>query len=118
MAAPNTLSLTSVTLKTAMVALTTVTANIITNSVSSNTVDKINDIIVCNYSSSAINANVMVNRSSVPYYVAGNISVPAYSTLVVTGKDTAIYLEEGDVLQANVSANTAAHIVASYELVT
>lgn len=118
MAAPNTLSLTSVTLKTAMAALTTATANIITNSVSSNTVDKVNDIIVCNYSSSAISANVMINRSSVAYYVAGNISVPANSTLVVSGKDTAIYLEEGDVLQANVSANTAAHIVASYELVT
>jgi hypothetical protein len=118
MAAPNTLNLTTVTLKTSFAALTTVTGNIITNSTSSNTVDKINDVIVCNYSGSAITANVMVNRSSTAYYLAGNISVPAYSTLVVLGKDTAIYLEEGDVLQANVSANSAAHISAAYELIT
>ena len=118
MAAPNTLSLTSVTLKTSVVALTTVTANIVTNSASSNTADKINDIIICNYSANTITANVMINRSSVAYYVAGNISVPANSTLVVLGKDTAIYLEEGDVLQANVSANTTAHITTAYELIT
>ena len=118
MAAPNTLSLTSVTLKTAVAALTTVTANIITNSTSSNTVDKINDIIICNYSSGTITANVMINRSTTAYLLAGNISVPAYSTLVVLGKDTAIYLEEGDVLQANASANTTAHISTAYELIT
>jgi len=118
MAAPNTLSLTNITLKTSLAVLSTVTSNIITNSSSSNTVDKVNDIIICNYSGSTITANVLINRSSVAYYVAGNISVPANSTLVVLGKDTAVYLEEGDVLQANVSANTSAHITAAYELIT
>ncbi len=118
MAAPNLLGTTSVTGKTAYAALTTVTGNIVTNDSSSNTVDKINDIIICNYSSSAITANVMVNRSSTAYLLAGNISVPGYSTLVVLGKDTSIYLEEGDVLQANASANTTAHISAAYELMT
>jgi len=118
MAAPNTLNLTNVTLKTSFVALTTVTGNIITNSTSSNAVSKINDIIISNYTSTAISANVMVNRSSTIYYLAGNIIVPANSTLVVLGRDTAIYLEEGDVLQANVNANTSAHISAAYELIT
>lgn len=118
MAAPNTLNLTNITLKTSLAALSTVTSNIITNSSSSNTVDKLNDVIVCNYSNVTITANVMINRSTTAYYLAGNISVPAYSTLVVLGKDTAVYLEEGDVLQANVSANSSAHISAAYELIT
>ena len=118
MAAPNTLNLTSITLKTSLAALSTVTSNIITNSSSSNTVDKLNDVIVCNYSNVTITANVMINRSTTAYFLAGNISVPANSTLVVLGKDTAVYLEEGDVLQANVSANSSAHISAAYELIT
>ena len=118
MAAPNTLSLTSITLKTSLAALSTVTSNIITNSSSSNTVDKLNDVIICNYTGTNITANVMINRSTTAYYLAGNITVPANSTLVVLGKDTAVYLEEGDVLQANVSANSSAHISAAYELIT
>lgn len=118
MAAPNTLNLSNVTLKTSLAVLSTVTGNIITNNAASNVVDKVNDIIICNYSAATITANVMINRSSTTFFLAGNISVPANSTLVVLGKDTSIYLEEGDVLQANVSANTSAHISAAYELIT
>ena len=59
----------------------------------------------------------MINRSSTIYYIGGNVSIPAYSTLVVLAKDTSIYLEEGDVLQANVSANTTVNLTSSYELI-
>ena len=118
MAAPNLLTTSNVTGRTAYTALTTVTANVVTNSAASNTVDKVNEIIVCNFSTSTITANVMVNRSATIYYYAGNISIPANSTLTVLAKDTAFYLEEGDVVQANVSANSAAHISVSYELMT
>jgi hypothetical protein len=103
--------------KTAQALLTTVTSNVITNSAASSTVDKLNNIILSNYTSSAVTANVMINRSSTLYYLGGNISIPANSTLVLLGKDTAIYLEEGDVLQANVSANTSISMSASYEII-
>ena len=103
--------------KTAQVLLTTVTGNVITNAAASSTVDKLNNIILSNYTSSAVTANVMINRSSTLYYLGGNISVPGNSTLVLLGKDTAIYLEEGDVLQANVSANTSISMSASYEII-
>ena len=103
--------------KTAQALLTTVTSNVITNSAASSTVDKLNNIILSNYTSSAVTANVMINRSSTLYYLGGNISVPGNSTLVLLGKDTAIYLEEGDVLQANVSANTSISMSASYEII-
>jgi hypothetical protein len=117
MASPNIINIASMTGKTAQALLTTVTSNVITNSAASSTVDKLNNIILSNYTSSAVTANVMINRSSTLYYLGGNISVPGNSTLVLLGKDTAIYLEEGDVLQANVSANTSISMSASYEII-
>lgn len=117
MAAPNLLGTTTVTGKTALATLSTVTANIVTNSSSSGTVDKINTIMLSNYTSNSLTANVMVNRSSM-YYIAGSVSVPGNSTLAVLGKDTSIYLEEGDVLQANTSANNSMAISVSYELMS
>ena len=118
MAAPNLLGTTTVTGKTALATLSTTTSNVITNSSSSGTVDKLNSIILSNYSASAVTANVVLNRSTTAYYIGGNIAIPANSTLMLLGKDTSLYLEEGDVLQANVSANSSVSISASYELMS
>ena len=118
MAAPNLLSTTTVTGKTAVAALTTVTSNVITNSSGSSTVDKLNNVILTNYTSSAVSANILINRSSTLYYIGGAVAIPANSTLVLLGKDTSIYLEEGDVVQANVSANSSVSFTASYELMS
>ena len=46
----------------------------------------------------------------------GNVSIPANSTMVVSGKDTAFYLEEGDGLRTTTS-NTA-HVISSYEIIS
>lgn len=118
MTAPNLISAATITGKTALSALTTSTANIVTNSANSNTVLKINNIAVANYTASQITANVLINRSATTYQYGGNLAVPAYSTLVVLAKDSQIYLEEGDVIQANVSANTSATITSSYEIIS
>ena len=118
MAAPNLLTSTTVTGKTALSQLTTVTANVITNSSASGNVAKLNDVMLSNYTAGVVSANVMINRSATIYYVGGTVSIPANSTLVLLGKDTSLYLEEGDVLQANVSANTSVSMSASYELIT
>ena len=118
MAAPNLLGTTTVTGKTALATLSTVTSNVITNASASGTVDKLNSIVLCNYTTSAVTANVMINRSATAYLLSGNISIPANSTLVLLGKDTSVYLEEGDVLQANVSTNSSVSISASYELMS
>lgn len=118
MAAPNIIGATTITGKTVLTNLTTVTANVLTNSSSSNSVDKLNSVMLSNYSASTVGANVVINRSATIYYLGGNLSVPANSTLVVLAKDTGIYLEEGDVLQANVTANSAITLTASYELIS
>lgn len=117
MSAPNLLTSTTVTGKTAYSLLTTATANVITNASSSNTVVKLENVILSNYTSSTASANVVVNRGATVYYVGGNVSIPANSTLVLLAKDTSLYLEEGDVLQANVSANTSISMSAGYELI-
>jgi len=115
MAVPNVINMTTMQCKSVVSSLSTVTANVLT--VANDNVLRINDILLTNYSSNNITANIMFNRSSIAYFIAGNVSVPAFSTLVVIGKDSPIYLEEFDVLQANVSANSAVHFTSSYELI-
>lgn len=118
MANPNIVNVTSILGNTAVQALTTAAANVLTVASSSNTVVKLNTVSIVNYSANNISSNVMLVRSGSTFYMAGNISVPAQSTLVVVAKDTSLYLIEGDYLQASVSANTSAHVVASYESIS
>jgi hypothetical protein len=108
----------TITAKTALVNVTTVSANVLSNATSSEQIYKINTIMFNNYSFSAASANVTINRSAGDFYVARLITVPANSILTVIAKDNAIYLEEGDTLQAYVSANSALHLISGYELLS
>jgi ribosomal protein S8E len=118
MANPNIVNVTTIYGNTNVSALSTTTANVLTNSAASNTVIKINNLIVANYSNANITTSVVLNRSSTVYYFAGSVVVPANSTLVVVGKDTGVYLIEGDVVQANVSANSSSTLITSYEIIS
>ena len=115
MSAPNMLTTANCYGNTTLVSLTTATANVVTNTTSSNSVIKLNTVVLSNYSGSAVTANVMMNRSSTVYYIGGTVSIPANSTLVLLAKDTTTYMIEGDVLQANVSANSSVSILCSFE---
>lgn len=117
MAAPNLLSVSTITGKTAYTALSTATSNVIVNSTGSGTVVKLNNIILSNRTANNVASSILVNRSATEHFLAGNVVIPANSSLVILAKDTTIYLEEGDTLQANVTANSAVTITASYELV-
>jgi hypothetical protein len=118
MANPNIANVVSILGKTAVASLITNTANIITNSAGSNTLVKLESISIGNYSNTSVFANVMINRSSVNYFLAGQLSVPTGTTLVVLAKDTTVYLEEGDVLQANCGSNGTLSLVSSYEIIS
>ena len=121
MAAPNIVNVSQINANTNLANVTTVVANVVTNAASSGKVYKINDVVMTNYSAATVTANVIFNRSSASpasYYLVGNISIPATSTLIVTGKDTSFYMEEGDVLQMSASANNAIHGVVSYEVIS
>lgn len=116
MAAPNIVGVTSIVGKTAVMIANSTPANVVANPTSSNTVLKVNTVTVANFGSTIVTANVDIFRSSVGYLIVGNVLVPANSTIVVSGKDTAFYLEEGDGLRVATSANT--HVVSSYETIS
>jgi hypothetical protein len=118
MAAPNIVNVSTIFGKTQYQQLTTTIANVITNGSTSGNVIKVNDVLVANYTTSSIQTNVVVGRGSSVFYLAGNMAVPANSTLVVVAKDTSLYMEEGDYLQANASSATAAQISCSYEVIS
>ena len=79
---------------------------------------KINSIIVANIDgSNSVNIDVALNLASdARFYLAKTVTVPADSTLVVVGKDSPIYLEEGDELEARASVASDAELIVSYEI--
>ena len=118
MAAPNIVNVTTIYGKTQYQQVTTTMSNVVTNGATSGNVIKVNDVLVANYTTSSIQTNVVIGRGTSVYYLAGNMAVPANSTLVVVAKDSSLYMEEGDYLQANASSATAAQISCSYEVIS
>jgi hypothetical protein len=121
MAAPNLVNVTSITGKIDGHALTTDTIDNANSSVITAAADqliKINSIIVANIDgTNSVDIDVAVNLSGdARFYLAKTVAVPADSTLVVIGKDSPIYLEEGDELEARASAASDAELVVSYEI--
>ena len=117
MAAPNIVNVSSIYGKTMGAALgTSTTTDMLT--CPSNKVLKINSIIVSNVDGTDA-ANVTVNfydsSAAARYALASTIAVPANATLIVLGKDSPIYLEEGDQIEAGASATSDLQIIISYE---
>ena len=79
---------------------------------------KINSIIVANIDgTNSVDIDVAINHhDDGRHYLAKTVALPADSTLVVIGKDSPIYLEEGDELEARASAASDAELVVSYEI--
>ena len=118
MAAPNLVNVATITAKSVQAALsTTLTTEILANAGSSGKVFKINNIIIANIDgSSAVDVSVFITKSGgSPIAIASTISLPADATLVVIDKNTGIYLEEGDNIEAGASANSDATITINYE---
>ena len=117
MANPNLVNVTSITGESVQAALTTtLTTEILV--AASDTLVKVNSIIIANIDgSSAVDVSVFITKSGgSPVAIASTISVPADATLVVVDKNTALYLEEGDNLEAGASANSDATITVNYEI--
>lgn len=116
MTAPNIVGVTTITAQTAVLATTSSYANLVVNLSGSGTVVKVNMISIANPSPTNFVANVDIFRNSTSYPIIGNITVPANSTITVSAKDTAFYLEEGDRVRALTSnASTA---IASFEIIS
>ena len=119
MAAPNLVNVTSILGKTMGAALgTSANTDILGNGSSSGKVLKINSVIVANVdgtNNATVNVHFYDHDNTARYNIAHAVTVPAGSTLVVLGKDSPIYLEEGDQIEASASAASDLEMIISYE---
>lgn len=119
MAAPNMVNISTITGKSAVLAVTTTPTDIVSNGSSSNNVLKINSLSVANINgTAAATVNVSLFRGGTEYKLAHVVSVPAAATLVSLDKTNTIYLEEGDSLRLTASVNSYLHAVCSYEIIS
>jgi hypothetical protein len=117
MAAPNVVNVSSIYGKTTGLALTSSSQDILT--CATDKLLKINSIIVANVDGT--HADIVTVKwynsdNTTAFSIASTVAVPADSTLIVLGKDSPIYLEEGDKIQAlGVAASGDLEIIVSYE---
>lgn len=113
MAAPNLLTLTTVSgLTVAGTATTSATAILTTTS---NKLYKVRTLYLANKTGTPVTATLDIYRSSVAYNLLYQLPVPASSTLTPIGSDLLLYLEESDSLRITCSSNSALDYVCSYE---
>lgn len=114
MTAPNIVEVTNITGKTAVMAVTTIATDFVTNSSSSGKVFKVNALYVSNVDgTNSASVTVDLYRASTAYHIAKTVVVPADATLDVISKS--LYLEEGDSLRLTASADLDLEAVCSYE---
>jgi hypothetical protein len=114
MAAPNIVSVGTITGKTAVQTIGTSATAIVTNSAASGKVYKVNTLLVSNVdTSAAADVTVDLYRSSTAYHLVKEVTVYAGSTLDVLS--SSLYLEEGDAIRLTASAASDLEGVCSYE---
>lgn len=116
MAAPNIVEVSSIFGKTAVANVTTVAANIVENVANSNSVFKINSLVVSNIDgTNAADITVDLLRSFASYKIAFSITVPSGTSFTAITKDMSFYLEEGDAIRCLASANNDLQAICGYE---
>lgn len=116
MAAPNLKAPTAIVGKTARYAVTTSLAAALSNSAASGKALKINSVFCANVDGvNAADITVTIYNGSTDTHLAKTITVPADATQILSTKDTYFYLEEGDSIRAQASANNDLELVIGYE---
>ena len=120
MANPNIVNVTTIYGNTATLAVSTTTTNVVSNPTSSGQIYKINALTVANINtlSSSVNINVEYNNAGANTYLTRNVVVPANSSLVILGKDTAMYLLENTSLQLTAGSNNSLYALVTYEQIS
>lgn len=104
---------------------------LVTNTVNSGNVFKLDQIVAANQTNTAANVtvsiftsgnvvagNAVVVGSSNTFPIASNISVPAYASLIVMDKTTATYLLEDKAIVVSSGTNSAITFSVSYEQIS
>jgi hypothetical protein len=89
---------------------------------SSNTVNKINDIVATNVTASLATVTVSINSAAAgggtAYRLVYQVPVPVNASIVVADKSTAFYLGEAQSIVVTVGTASAIELTASYEAIT
>jgi hypothetical protein len=118
MAAPNILSLSTITGKTVGVRIqTTDSVGILTNSAASGKVLKINHLRVTNTSTTTSTSFNVIYRdtSNNSIGIASNFTIPVGAAIVVIDKDSLTYVEENCSIRVSGSASVQLGVLISYE---
>ena len=121
MANPNLVNVQNIYGNTAVLTVSTTTANIVQNPISSSTLYKINSLIVTNVNtfSSAVGVTVQINQGgSTITNLSQNMVVPGTSSIVISGRDTPLYLLENTSIQLSAGSNNSVNAVVSYEQIS
>ena len=120
MANPNIVNVTAIYGNTVNVSLSTTSeTSVVSNAASSGVVYKIDNIVVANTTGTSATITINVHSAAAlggtAYPIASTITIPAYSTLIVTDKSTAFYLTENMSIGATAGTASALVVTASYE---
>jgi len=118
MTAPNLFNITSVIGKTLAFDVTVTPTTMISNALDSNASIRINSLFVANVGSQTATFTVNFIRTSITTRIARLVPCEIGNTVVVLGKDTSIYLEEGDTLTIQGSINSVLQAMISYDVIT
>ena len=119
MATPNIVSVATINGFVVNGAVTTSNVDII--DVTAEYVFKINNIIIANIdgtNAATVTVSISTDNGSNYYAIASTVSVPADATLVVIDKNSALYLDETDLLRIVGSANNDLTYTVSGEKIT
>jgi hypothetical protein len=118
MANPNIVAVSTIYGNTSGISVGTSYANVVQNPSSSNTLYKINTVIVTNSCTATQSVTLQINQAGTNTNISANIGIPSAATVVLLGKDTALYLLENNSLQMNASSAGYITAVASWEQIS
>ena len=89
---------------------------------STGTVNKIDNIVATNVTSSTATVTVSINSATggggTAYRICYQISVPAYSSLIVVDKTTSFYVQDNQSVVVTSGTGSAIEYTATYESIT
>jgi len=116
MANPNIVQVANIYGNTAVQAVTTSATAIITNSVASGKIYKVNAITISNVdSSNSATVTVDLYRSATAYKLINNIAISVNTAYTPIDKTLSLYLLEGDSIRLTANTNSRLEAIATWE---
>ena len=118
MANPNIVAVSTIYGNTNGISVGTSYANVVQNPASSGTLYKVNNLILTNACTATVSITVQLNQAGTNTNISANVAIPSAATVVILGKDTALYLLENNSLQINASSAGYISATCSWEQIS